>query len=197
LAAAAGLADSRRLGRAARTPARRAQRRRLARPAPGAGGLLSRPRAQRGAATGPEPGQPRPPRLEAPPDRGRGRSAAGGVGHRRAPQRRHPADPAGRGDPGDPGSARPAKTSPALPTRRSGLRPRRLPPQTHRQADHPDHRAARNTSRLRPGLSALAGGTQHRLAAPIPPATHPLGTPRRHPPGPTQPRLLDHLSTPT
>ncbi|ABW12571.1 hypothetical protein Franean1_3162 [Parafrankia sp. EAN1pec] len=34
-------------------------------------------------------------------------------------------------------------------------------------------------------------------APPVPPAAHPLGTPRRHPPSVPQPRVLDHLLTET
>ncbi|SNQ51959.1 hypothetical protein FRACA_880010 [Frankia canadensis] len=110
---------------------------------------------------------------------------------------RHPAHPPDRGHPTDPRPSWPATAPPPLPARRPGLRPPQPPTPAQPPPDHPDHRPLRASSRLRSGHPALARGTHHRLAAPVPPATHPLGTARRPPPGIPHPRLLDHLPTET
>src|SRR5512135_2176163 len=84
----------------------------------------------------------------------------------------------------DPGAA-PAPCPPTAATRPSPAR------------HHPDHRPARHTARLRSETPPLAGRTHHLLAPPAPPAAHPLGTPRRHPPSLPHPDLFDHLPAQT
>src|SRR5512135_769856 len=84
----------------------------------------------------------------------------------------------------DPGAA-PAPCPPTAATRPSPAR------------HHPDHRPARHTARLRSDTPPLAGRTHHLLAPPAPPAAHPLGTPRRHPPSLPHPDLFDHLPAQT
>ncbi|GAB3328558.1 hypothetical protein GCM10027452_00550 [Micromonospora halotolerans] len=64
---------------------------------------------------------------------------------------------------------------------------------------HPGHRPTRRRPRLRPRHPTLGHRADHRPAALVPPATHPLGDPRRHPPSLPHPRLLHRLlaATPT
>lgn len=59
--------------------------------------------------------------------------------------------------------------------------------------DHPTHRATRHRARLRPRRTPLGRRGRDRAAALVPPPTHPLGAPRRHPPALHHPRLRQHL----
>ena len=79
------------------------------------------------------------------------------------------------------------------PVRRPRLRPRGLSRPGPRRADHPAHRPARHRTRLRPRRLPLGRGRSDRFAALVSPPAHPLGDPRRHPPGVRHPRLRHHL----
>ncbi|MFI9259600.1 hypothetical protein ACIGT4_18110 [Streptomyces sioyaensis] len=57
----------------------------------------------------------------------------------------------------------------------------------------PAHRPTRHRTRLRTRRTPLGRGRRHRTTALVPPPTHPLGDPRRHPPGLHHTRLCRHL----
>ena len=77
--------------------------------------------------------------------------------------------------------------------RRPPLRPRELPQPGPAVRNHPVHRPARHRPRLRTRRTPLGRGRRHRTTALVPPPTHPLGDPRRHPPGLHHTRLCRHL----
>src|SRR5690606_13121855 len=114
------------------------------------------------------------------PDRGR-RHSPGRVADRRQPPRRHRTAPA---DPQDPAGTRPPRSAPPPPrptVRRPRLRPRQVPPGRAGQGHPTVHRPPWPAPRLRTRCVPVGGRAHDRLVPRHATATHPVGTPRRHP----------------
>lgn len=127
------------------------------------------------------PGRPRSSRLQAPSDLRRRRPSAGRHPDRRQPQRRHPADPAGRCCATHPRPARTPAPVPAGVARRPRLRQRQVPPPAARPRHHPAHRPPKCRPRHPAGQTALGRRTRLRLAGRLQAAAHPIRAPGRHP----------------
>ena len=141
-------------------------------------------RALKGGPNRSESGRPRPAGLQAPPHHRRRRCPTRGAAHRRQPQRHHLAHPAGARDTADPRQTRTASQQTAEGLRRPRLRPRQVPRPGSPPGYHACDRSAGNRTRLRTGHHALGRRAELRVAALVPPPTHALGNPRRHPPKP-------------
>jgi transposase len=116
---------------------------------------------------------------------------------RREQARLHPEHRPARRHPAYRRTPRTTEASPRPAVCRSGLRLRQPPPTDPRPRRHPRHRPTWHTAWLRPRHPPMGRGTHHRLVALVPPPTHPLGNPRRHPRSLPQPRLRPHLLAPT
>jgi hypothetical protein len=149
-------------------------------------------RAARRGPKRPEPGRPRPAVLQAPrPDRGR-RHPVGRQPDWRQPQRRHPTAAADRQGPTSAWPTWPVTATAGRVVRRPGLRPRQVPPARSWQRDPASHRPPRPATRFGARPIQVGSRTDDRLVLRHATATHPVGTPRRHPRSIPRPRHLHH-----